>query len=620
MASAAGVTNSLAGARAPWFTPDVQWTWRSGRIPAARSGARCVGPWHRVLRSLLAAAWAWGIALPVAAQAVASLAGPAGAPAVLDARPAYASALASHIEYWIDREGQAELSAVATARELPWQPLRPDQVLPLGGRAAVWMRFSMAPLPMHQHWYVEIPFASLNLVTLSSRGADGRWTTLRAGDRIAVADWAVPGRQPLLPLTLSAREVTQHWLRVQHAFPTSVPVFAVEEHQLLRRERLVSLGLGVYFGLTLLATVLTLAAAVWMRDSAAALFVLPALLLGLSAATFAGIGGWLLWPRHPGWADLSSFVLPVLALLATLAFVTVASGFAHRVPRLRRLPWGVVGAGLLLALALAWLPEAWQAGLTALYGTLALLLCIALPGWAWWRGGDRHALGLLIGMVCLAGPASTHILRLLGIMPTGIVSRFVLLSGAALQLAVVLSTLIWRGRDRTLTLQRMRGLDRTDPATGLASPTALQQALRRMTARAQRQNYSFALLMIDLVNLAEMRGRFGRRAEQELPIRLADRLLNHMREVDMVGRLGDKRFVMLMEGPLGPAYAEERAYQLVARCTEPVSGRPEGWAPQLRVALGIMPRDGRDPRQLLDQMAVLLDTVAPGDRRTVFKL
>ena len=119
-------------------------------------------------------------------------------------------------------------------------------------------------------------------------GADGTWQSRTAGDHVPVVDWPVPGRQPVLPLTLSSTQPTEHLLRIEHAFATSVPMMLTNEHQVLMRERVVTMGLGIYFGITLLGCVMALAAAVWMRDLASALLVPPTLLLGLSAASFAG--------------------------------------------------------------------------------------------------------------------------------------------------------------------------------------------------------------------------------------------------------------------------------------------------------------------------------------------
>lgn len=97
-----------------------------------------------------------------------------------------------------------------------------------------------------------------------------------------------------------------------------------------------------------------------------------------------------------------------------------------------------------------------------------------------------------------------------------------------------------------------------------------------MTARAQRQEHAYAVLLIDLVNLAEVRHKLSRRAGRKPPLRLADRLLANMREVDTVGRLSDTRFVMLMDGPITADTASRLAQQILAQCPRPIRGRPEG--------------------------------------------
>ena len=201
--------------------------------------------------------------------------------------------------------------------------------------------------------------------------------------------------------------------------------------------------------------------------------------------------------------------------------------------------------------------------------------------------------------------------------PVGLLMRFVLLRrGPATGHS---DALLVRGRDRSLTAQRLRGLDRVDPATGLSTPAVVMERLRRMTARAQRQEHQIAVLLIDLVNLGELRQLYGRRVDQEMPLRLANRLLHVMREIDTVGRLSNRRFIMLIEGPVTQEAIEDQAQRVLAHCLRPISGRPEGWRPRLRMALGVMPRDGRQPDLMLDKLALMLDTVAPGDNRLLFR-
>ena len=104
-----------------------------------------------------------------------------------------------------------------------------------------------------------------------------------------------------------------------------------------------------------------------------------------------------------------------------------------------------------------------------------------------------------------------------------------------------------------------------------------------------------------------------------MPLRLANRLLHVMREIDTVGRLSNRRFIMLIEGPVTQEAIEDQAQRVLAHCLRPISGRPEGWRPRLRMALGVMPRDGRQPDLMLDKLALMLDTVAPGDNRLLFR-
>lgn len=51
---------------------------------------------------------------------------------------------------------------------------------------------------------------------------------------------------------------------------------------------------------------------------------------------------------------------------------------------------------------------------------------------------------------------------------------------------------------------------------------------------------------------------------------------------------------------------------------------PDPWPPRRLDAArahgpGVLPRDGQDPRGVLDQLAIMLDTVAPGDSRALFQ-
>ncbi|MDO5693773.1 MAG: 7TM diverse intracellular signaling domain-containing protein [Pseudomonadota bacterium] len=538
----------------------------------------------------------------------------------LDPTLARAQTLGKDSHYWIDPTGQASPDDVMRMPESAWRPNQVNLIFPFrASNNAIWIRVQTAPVDEpHRHWYLEIPYANLDRATLFTQGANGQWTQQDAGDTLPVANWSLPHRQPLLQLQPQRDTPVTHLLRVAHGNPTSVPVLVTEERQLLRRERTVSLGLGLYMGVSALALLVAVVSALRWRDLAFGLYALFALLTALSAASLSGITGLLLWPRQAAWNHYSAMVFPLFTLATALAFVATATDLRLRSRRLFMLVTAMAGASIALAAAVPWIPSGLSDEIIGSYAIVALILAIGVPAWAAWQG-DRYAPAFLVGMVCLAVPASNFILRMFELAPVELIMRFALLAGAGVQLGVLMMTLLRRGRDRSLTAQRLRGLDRIDPGTGLSTPVVVMERLQRMTARAQRQEHQIAVLLIDLVNLAEMRRLFGRRVDQEMPLRMANRLQQVTREIDTVGRLGDQRFVMLLEGPITLEAIEAQAQRVLAHCLRPLSGRPEGWTPKLRMALGVMPRDARQPNALLDKLAVLLDTVAPGDSRLLFR-
>ena len=234
----------------------------------------------------------------------------------LDPHPEQARRLGPDGQYWIDHTGRATPDEVMRLPDTAWQATRSDHIFPLHTLAdMVWIRFRTAPIgSTHWHWYLEIPYANLDRATLFIQADDGRWTQQDAGDALPVAEWPLPHRQPLLQLRPKADAPVVHLLRVDHANPTSVPVLVTEERQLLRRERNVSVGLGVYFGIAALAVLVALSSAWRGRDLAFVLYALFTLLTALSAASLSGFAGLVLWPRHAAWNHHAATVLPLLTL------------------------------------------------------------------------------------------------------------------------------------------------------------------------------------------------------------------------------------------------------------------------------------------------------------------
>jgi GGDEF domain-containing protein len=127
------------------------------------------------------------------------------------------------------------------------------------------------------------------------------------------------------------------------------------------------------------------------------------------------------------------------------------------------------------------------------------------------------------------------------------------------------------------------------------------------------------VLLVDIVNVEQIRRDFDRRAAEELPLRVASRLLAFAREIDTVARLSDHRFGVLVEGPLTRNEAMATGAKVVARCLMPFDGKPLEWVPQVRVAQAVIPGTG-DAQLVLDKLGAVLAMVPMDSKRAVFTI
>src|SRR4030095_10092167 len=240
--------------------------------------------------------WRWLAALFLAA----SLIGPALGRTVLDLDPDHQPvALQDWGDAWMDTTGEAIVDKVATDRTIAWAPTRQGEIYPLSTGKALWIRFTVPPAPDAERWYLEIPYPSVNRVTLYTPDSTGQWVAQSAGDTLPVADCPLPHRHPLLPIVVSAEEPRKYLLRVENPHSYSAPLSFVSESYLSRHEQRTSLILGIFFGLAGLAIMLGVLSAVSLRDSAYGLYALSVTLMALSQAALTGIGGLHLWPHWP---------------------------------------------------------------------------------------------------------------------------------------------------------------------------------------------------------------------------------------------------------------------------------------------------------------------------------
>ena len=523
-------------------------------------------------------------------------------------------------DYWIDSTGQMTAAQAFAARTSNWQPTQSNIIYPVSVGQALWIRFTVPPAPDAERWYLEVPYPSINRASLFTLDSAGQWAEQKSGDHVAVSKWPVPHRHPLLPIALSAEVPTSYLLRLEngHSFGTQLQ-FLSESH-LNHSEQRVSLILGIFFGLVGLAAVVSALSALSLRDPAYGFYALTVTLMGLTQATATGIAGLHLWPNAPAWNDVSTSVLPTLELTATLMFVSAAVSLPERSARLNRLFIGIAMLGLLTAVAVALVPIDVRMRVLMSYVFLPQLLAFSALVWAW-RRGDRFAPWLLLGFAPVVLASACMSARSMGWIPVSFITQHGPQIATAIQLPIMMIVLMLRSQQHRENKRRILGLDRTDPATGLINGHVFAERLMRMMARSERLKHQSAVMLIDIVNTEQIERDYGRKTADELPLRVAERLLSTSREIDSAARLSERRFGMLVEGPFDAEDAGALGPRIVARCLMPYKGLHIDCTAQVRVAYALVPHQSKQAKSLLSRLEDRLALAAStGDKRAVFML
>ena len=529
-------------------------------------------------------------------------------------------ALEDRGDYWIDTTGALTAAQISANPHIAWQPTNRTTIYPVTSGNVLWMRFTVPPAPDSERWLVELPNPAMDRVSLYAPDGAGNWVEKSAGDSIAVRKWPVPHRHPVLPIDMSAKVTTNYLMRLENAYPVSAAVQFVGEGHLSRAEQRISMIFGVFFGLTGLAVAVSLLSAISLRDPAFGLFGVVMALMAVTQAAFTGLGGLYLWPDWSWWNQLSTPILTLLTSAATSLFISTAVALQERSPRLHRLL--VSQAMLFTVLAVIYTLGLIPAPLhmqTLVYVLIWVdIICVAMMLWSW-RLGDRLAPWLLFGYVPILVSVGWMMANYARLIPIDFFTQHGLQFGVALHLPIVMVVLMLRSQHRRENYRRIQGLDKLDPATGLINARIFTERLSRMATRSQRLKQSSALLMIDIVNADQIQRDFGRKAAEDLPLRVAERLLSIARDIDSPARLSHLRFGILIEGPLGEADAAALGQRIVARCLMSYREMHVDCVAQVKVAYALLPYQDASAQRLISALEDIL-TAAPAKGRAVFVL
>jgi len=342
-------------------------------------------------------------------------------------------------------------------------------------------------------------------------------------------------------------------------------------------------------------------------------------LVGLTQAAITGVAALHLWPDSPWWADRALVVLASWMLMSVLLLSTSIVSLKQRSKALNALAWLVMAVGAVLSVALALTDSAIRLPLLTPYILLILVMILTVNFWAW-RHGDRFGGWLLLSAAPFALGLALAVARFLQWIPLSVLTEQSVHASMALELPAMLAVLVLRSRHKHENTRRIKGLDRMDPSTGLVNDQVFLERLIRMIARSERLKHQSAVLLIDIINSEQTQRDFGRKAADELPLRVAERLLSTAREIDSAARLSARRFGMLIEGPSSAEDAATLGPRIVARCLMPFNGLHVECVAHVHVAYALVPHQGSNALELMSRLEDRLAKAPADDKKAVFML
>ncbi len=137
-----------------------------------------------------------------------------------------------------------------------------------------------------------------------------------------------------------------------------------------------------------------------------------------------------------------------------------------------------------------------------------------------------------------------------------------------------------------------------DHLTGALSRQALDGRLQEEILRAQRYNFGFSLIFIDLDRFKEINDTYGHARGDEVLIEFVQRIMADLRATDLFFRYGGDEFVLLLQG-----VDQARGHTLVLRLLDDLSRKPVPGDPPLEISFSAgfstFPADGDTPELLL---------------------
>ena len=336
---------------------------------------------------------------------------------------------AGHLEMFVDE------TAALTTGEVLGTPARfhvsPKATPNLGVTAhALWVRLMVAEGT--SPFFVEVPYAQFDHVTLVVERPDGTRREVRTGDARPFADRDQPEATFVFEVT---EPVQALYLRIASTGNVSAPVLLWEPRAYFRKARDEHAKIGVYLGILAVMAAYNLLLFAMLREKIYAMYVGFLLAFVSFELALTGVGYQYFWGASPLLQARASSVGLAAVCLLLFSLCTRTIDAAAHLPRLGRLLVVVERSFCAVTLGAFVLPPRLLIGVLAWAGPVSLLLCLfALVLRV--RQGSAPARYMLMGNLALMLAMATFAMKSAGVLPVNAFTAHAKEAGVVIQVVL----------------------------------------------------------------------------------------------------------------------------------------------------------------------------------------
>ncbi len=532
--------------------------------------------------------------------------------------------LLPYTQYWIDEQkgtSAADLRDRIQKNQVHFKPSLSTDVHKIDNKV-LWLRFDIKISEPRSRWLLELGSPLIDDVSLHWQNSLGRWESQKAGDVVARIHWPMQTRLPSFDLRSDASDTVSYFLRLENSrFPVAIPVQIYNDRAYLPAQQIEYLLIGAFIGLLLLLAIATMALMWRRKEQSFGAYFAYLIALGLFNLTNLGLLPLFVWGGSSMLMERLNYALAALtAALSPWLVRLIVQPAVH----LRMVNFLIIlqAIAMLACAGLELIAPNWVTYHLINLGTLFSIGLIYAMLAITWQRGEVITRWVALSFAPVTLSIVPMILRNLGAISNNWLTQYSMPLASLVTLPLLFYALLARSNLRREGRARAAGLPSHDALTGLLNMRNFLQHMQGSITRANGFGHSYGLLLIELGNHAWFMKEHGREMADKALVLTSVRLKQETRDMDVVCRLDESHFVILIEGSCKSTQLVKLATRISASTQIPSDALPVGASLRLSICSALMPTkecllEGDDAHAQLGWLIAAAEALPPDQRKLV---